>query len=185
MNTRNLVDPELIALLDTLPKLELAAETLATIRQGEILVAVDPQAVANVDMVTRTMAGPPGAPEVGVRIYTPRNRRLHAKITSPVCHQRSYQPLRWTSFSKRTSIMRAGSRATAYRSNCMSTPALSMGSIPIQRRPSRAPRAATVWLRSPGLSVIRIRCAIRESRYEPRAPCPVQRRAAAGALSGY
>lgn len=75
MNTRNLVDPELIALLDTLPKLEPAAETLAAFRQGEILVAADPQAVANVDMVTRTMAGPPGAPEVGVRIYTPRNRR--------------------------------------------------------------------------------------------------------------
>lgn len=74
MNTRNLVDPELIALLDISPPLELAVETLATIRRGEILAAVDPQAVAKVDMVTRTMAGPRGAPAVGVRIYTPRDR---------------------------------------------------------------------------------------------------------------
>ena len=75
MNSRHLVDRELFALLDTFPSIELSAETLAAVRAVSLPLTVDPQAAAGVTIATRSVAGPPGAPAVGVRIYTPRNRK--------------------------------------------------------------------------------------------------------------
>ena len=74
MNSRHLVDPELLALLDAFPNIELSAETLAAVRAVSLPLTVDPHAAAAVDVATRSVAGPPGAADVGMRIYTPHNR---------------------------------------------------------------------------------------------------------------
>jgi acetyl esterase/lipase len=74
MHSRHLVDPELRELLDLFPTLEFSAEILPEIRARVFPLPSDPQAMEAVAMTTRAVPGPTGAPDVGVTIYTPRNR---------------------------------------------------------------------------------------------------------------
>jgi len=74
--SRHLVDPQLLPLLETFPPLELSTELLPLIR------CMPPRRAASaanireqVDLESHTIAGPPGAPEVSVFVYTPRAKR--------------------------------------------------------------------------------------------------------------
>ncbi len=73
MKSRYLVDPDLLEVFDTLPRIEFTAELLPTIRAGGLPLHMDPVAV-DVDVARRKVPGPQGAPEVEIAIYTPRNR---------------------------------------------------------------------------------------------------------------
>lgn len=73
MNSRHLIDPELKPLLDMLPPLELTDHSLPAIRAAAFTPPADPVAQEAVAMSSRTVPGPPGNPEVGLRIYTPQN----------------------------------------------------------------------------------------------------------------
>jgi len=70
--SRHLVDPELIGLLDSFPSIHLTPETLPTVRALSFETPVDPAAIEAVEMTTRTVPGPNGAPDVGVVIYRPK-----------------------------------------------------------------------------------------------------------------
>jgi acetyl esterase/lipase len=72
MNSRHLVDPELAPLLELFPTMEFSAELLPMIRSREFPTPSDPVVAAHVAMDTRLVPGPKGAPEVSVRMYTPR-----------------------------------------------------------------------------------------------------------------
>jgi triacylglycerol lipase len=74
MNSRHLVDPELLPLLDFVPPLELTLETLPAVRAAGWPLVGEPVAADAVTMTAHRVPGPPGAPEVGVLIYTPRAR---------------------------------------------------------------------------------------------------------------
>jgi acetyl esterase/lipase len=71
-NSRHLVDPELLEFLDALPSIELSTEVLPAVRSLEFPLPSDPAATEAVALTTRTVPGPPGAPAVGMAIYTPR-----------------------------------------------------------------------------------------------------------------
>jgi acetyl esterase/lipase len=79
MNSRHLVDPELAPLLELFPTVQFSTELLPMIRTREFPVVVDSEVAARVAMETRAVPGPDGAPEVPVRIYTPR----HAEGSRP------------------------------------------------------------------------------------------------------
>jgi len=72
MSSRHLVDPELAPLLELFPTVEFSTDLLPEIRLHELPVVSDPDVAARVAMETRAVPGPEGAPEVSVRIYTPR-----------------------------------------------------------------------------------------------------------------
>ncbi|MDB6107766.1 MAG: alpha/beta hydrolase [Gammaproteobacteria bacterium] len=71
MTSRHLVDPELLAALDTFPSLVFSAETLPLMRASlpQFLAMAPPSDVTDVTMVERSIPGPPGAPEVRVVVY--------------------------------------------------------------------------------------------------------------------
>ncbi len=75
IDSKHLVDPELLPLLAFFPRLELTTELLPTLR------AMAPPSPADggpgsddVDVESRSVPGPAGAPAVGVLIYSPRRR---------------------------------------------------------------------------------------------------------------
>ncbi len=72
MSSRHLVDPELATLLELFPTVEFSTDLLPMIRSRELPITVDPAVAARVAMETRAVPGPEGAPEVSIRIYTPR-----------------------------------------------------------------------------------------------------------------
>src|SRR5262245_19111603 len=72
INTRHLVDPQLLALLDTWPTVELSRDMLPTVRSMPPRIAVRPADIERADMDIRKIPGPKGAPDVEVRIYRPR-----------------------------------------------------------------------------------------------------------------
>jgi len=72
--TMHLVDPELRALLELFPTIALTADILPAVRAAEIPFPPDPRAVAAVDLAERKVPGPAGSPDVGVAIYTPKDR---------------------------------------------------------------------------------------------------------------
>ena len=72
MNSRHLVDPDLTPLLELFPTVQFSAELLPMIRAREFPVISDPGVAAQVALGMRPVPGPAGAPEVPVRIYTPR-----------------------------------------------------------------------------------------------------------------
>jgi triacylglycerol lipase len=74
MNSRHLVDPDLLELLDALPALQLSAQLLPEVRAAMFPFPADPEAAKAVAMETRTVPRPPNAPPVGVRIYAPKQR---------------------------------------------------------------------------------------------------------------
>lgn len=69
MNSRHLVDPELLPLLDAWPTTTLTTDNLAAMRARELpLPPADP---AGTTLKRRTVPGPKGAPDIGLHIYTP------------------------------------------------------------------------------------------------------------------
>jgi acetyl esterase/lipase len=72
MSSRRLVDPELAPLLDLFPTVQFSTDLLPEIRLRELPVVSDPGVAARVAMEVRAVPGPEGAPQVSVRIYTPR-----------------------------------------------------------------------------------------------------------------
>jgi acetyl esterase/lipase len=76
MNTRHLVDPALLPVLDAFPTLALSDELLAPMREAERFaafpVAVDPKVTEAIEQSVRTAPGPAGAPDITLTIYKPR-----------------------------------------------------------------------------------------------------------------
>ena len=76
LETRHLVDPELLPMLDVFPALTISRETLAETRATvaqlfeQMQPAADPT-LAGITMQERQVPGPAGAPDVPVRIYQP------------------------------------------------------------------------------------------------------------------
>jgi len=77
MNSRHLVDPQLLPLLDALPPLELTVQTLPAVRAAAFTPPADPAAEKAVAVSVRKIPGPVGAPDLAVRIYTPRQGEGH------------------------------------------------------------------------------------------------------------
>lgn len=77
MTSRHRVDPELLALLDSIPPLDLSVETLAQRRAMQAQLrrqwAAGVAPSAEVDRIERVICGPRDAPHVRVLIYSPRN----------------------------------------------------------------------------------------------------------------
>jgi acetyl esterase len=73
MNSRHLIDPEVLPMLELLPSVELNLETLAQLRQVAPFadVALAPEQIPEVVHVP----GPDGAPDVALRIFQPRAPR--------------------------------------------------------------------------------------------------------------
>lgn len=74
MSSRHLVDPQLLPLLELLPRTEFTLETLPTIRSSPLPAWTDPDAEAKVALSTRLIPGPSGAAPVNVVVYEPRKR---------------------------------------------------------------------------------------------------------------
>ncbi|HLI08762.1 MAG TPA: alpha/beta hydrolase [Ktedonobacteraceae bacterium] len=77
MNTRHLVDPELVAMLDTFPTLTLTTEALPLIRASfaEMMtnMSVNLPAFPDISVSERYVPGAEGAPDVRVLVYLPTN----------------------------------------------------------------------------------------------------------------
>ncbi len=71
INTRHLVDPQLLPLLEAWPTVELAREMLPALRNMPPRIAVDPADLERADMEICKIPGPKDAPDVEVRIYRP------------------------------------------------------------------------------------------------------------------
>lgn len=79
MDTRRLVDPALLPVLDLFPTMALSEEMLAAMRAAErfarLPVAVPPEATAAISRTVRTAPGPAGAPDIALSVYAPRERK--------------------------------------------------------------------------------------------------------------
>lgn len=77
MDTRKLVDPALLPVLDAFPTVALTNELLGPMREAERFalfpVSVSPEASEAIVQTVRAVPGPPGAPDITLTIYTPRN----------------------------------------------------------------------------------------------------------------
>jgi triacylglycerol lipase len=77
MNTRHLVDPEILPVLDILPPLQLTPETLPqvriTIAEMFAQVAAAAPAFPDIEVHERMVPGPQGAPDVRVLVYLPKS----------------------------------------------------------------------------------------------------------------
>lgn len=75
MTTRHLVDPELLAALEAMPSRPITAENLSQVRamRAEMLAALPPPTVTDVEVHERRIPGPPGAPDVRVLVYVPQH----------------------------------------------------------------------------------------------------------------
>jgi acetyl esterase/lipase len=73
MSTRHLVDPELSAILDQLPQVQLTAESLPMIRASSaaMLASIQVPETPNLVVSERYVPGPEGAPDVRVLLYQP------------------------------------------------------------------------------------------------------------------
>lgn len=78
MDTRHLVDPELLPLLEAFPTVQLTDELLAPMRAAERLAAlpieVDSTARDVIEKTVRAVPGPAGAPDITLHIYQSRAR---------------------------------------------------------------------------------------------------------------
>jgi triacylglycerol lipase len=71
-DTRRLVDPELLTLLDAWPQVALTEAMLPAVRGADRLPAPELDAASRaVELSRRTAPGPDGAPDVGVLVYRP------------------------------------------------------------------------------------------------------------------
>jgi acetyl esterase/lipase len=73
MSTRHLVDPEIMPLLEMLPSLDLATETLAQTRAALAETNVPIPEFPDVSVAERSVPGPQGAPDVRILTYFPKN----------------------------------------------------------------------------------------------------------------
>lgn len=77
MNTRRLVDPALLPVLDVFPTIALSMELLVPMREAErfaqLPVKVLDEVRQSVLQAVRSVPGPAGAPDITLTIYTPRN----------------------------------------------------------------------------------------------------------------
>ncbi len=71
IDTRHLVDLQLLPLLDQFPALVITPETLPMLRVRPPAFKLDPADLARSEQEVRTVPGPDGAPEVEVLIYRP------------------------------------------------------------------------------------------------------------------
>jgi len=73
MNSRHLVDPELVAILDLIPSASLTAESLAMSRASSaaMFAAMPVPDYPNLTVHERHIPGPAGAPDVRIRLYQP------------------------------------------------------------------------------------------------------------------
>jgi acetyl esterase/lipase len=73
MNSRHLVDPQLVAILDLIPSTPLTAESLATNRASSaaLLASMPIPDYPNVTVRERHVPGPDGAPDVRILLYQP------------------------------------------------------------------------------------------------------------------
>lgn len=72
MSSKHLVDPELVALLEVLPAMELNAATLEAMRTNTTALLPDvPTPDVPVQVTTKSIPGPAGAPPVTIYIYRP------------------------------------------------------------------------------------------------------------------
>jgi hypothetical protein len=69
INTRHLVDPQLLPLLDAWPTAELSTDMLPTLRIMPPRLAVDPADIERADLEVRRIPGPKDASDVEVRVY--------------------------------------------------------------------------------------------------------------------
>lgn len=69
----DLVDAELRPMLDAMPTVSLNAALLPLVRQRPAWVEVNPADRARTEVEERHVPGPEGAPDVGIRIYRPRD----------------------------------------------------------------------------------------------------------------
>jgi acetyl esterase/lipase len=76
MDTRKLVDPALLPVLDVFPTVALTDELLGPMRDAErfaqLPIVVPPSVTDAVEQKVRIVPGPAGAPEIALTIYTPR-----------------------------------------------------------------------------------------------------------------
>lgn len=77
MDTRKLVDPALLAVLDTFPTVELTTELLGPMREAERFAqfpfSAPPSVGEAITQKVRTVPGPDGAPDITLSIYAPRH----------------------------------------------------------------------------------------------------------------
>ena len=71
-DSRHLVDPQLLPMLELLPTVAISAEILPAMRSRAPWFPVNPADLDRTDLTIRTVPGPDGAPEVEVWIYRPR-----------------------------------------------------------------------------------------------------------------
>lgn len=79
MDTRNLVDPALLPVLDAFPTVALSNELLGPMREAErfaqLPAPVPPHVIETIAQTVRTVPGPAGAPDVTLTIYAPRDAK--------------------------------------------------------------------------------------------------------------
>src|SRR5688572_3352692 len=80
--SRQMMDPELAAALAALPQMAAVDPVAARLRMKEFLAhhAADAKAAGSYGLTIsdRTIAGPPGAPAIRVRLYEPQHRQMNA-----------------------------------------------------------------------------------------------------------
>ena len=80
MTTRHLVDPELVALLDTFPMPTLTTESVvfmrATLKEMQTQASVDVPESSVLSVYEQFIPGPQGAPDVRVLVYLPSERSM-------------------------------------------------------------------------------------------------------------
>jgi acetyl esterase/lipase len=74
MRSRHLIDPELLAVLDVLPNVDITLELLPAVRAAGLPLQIDRASADASEAARRKVPGPAGAPDVEVAIYTPRRR---------------------------------------------------------------------------------------------------------------
>lgn len=73
VNSRHLVDPQLLKLLETVsPAIDITAAMLPLLRGAPARFEVNARDIERTDMTVRFVPGPKGAPEVSVNIYRPK-----------------------------------------------------------------------------------------------------------------
>jgi triacylglycerol lipase len=73
IDSRHLVDPELLPILEAFPTADLTLEALPALRARPSRFTIDPRDVALTELTVRGIPGPAGAPEVTVFHYRPKD----------------------------------------------------------------------------------------------------------------
>ena len=71
MNSRHLVDQDLLPILDAVPPLEFSEELLPAIRAASLPIQAQGSGLERVQLLKRLVPGPAGAPDVEIALYRP------------------------------------------------------------------------------------------------------------------